>query len=118
MTGAGRSLLRDDGAGSVLAVTILAVVMVFAAALTAASGLAVAGRRAAAAADAAALAAADVASGLLPGIPCESAVRVAATNGGSLRSCTLDGPIATVVVDAGGVWPVAGTARAGPPGSP
>ena len=50
----------------------------------------------AAAADAAALAAADAASGAVPGHPCEVAVLVAEANGASVRSCEVDGLVATV----------------------
>lgn len=49
-------------------------------------------------ADASALAAADVLSGLVPGVPCETAARVAAAGGASLERCDLDGPVATVTV--------------------
>ena len=70
------------------------------------------------AADAAALAAADVASGLLPGHPCDAATRVAAANGAALRTCTVDGLVATVVVSR---WVLgfafAESATAGPAGS-
>lgn len=50
------------------------------------------------AADAAALAAADAASGRVPGLPCETAARVAAADGASLERCDLDGAVATVTV--------------------
>jgi secretion/DNA translocation related TadE-like protein len=107
----------DCGSGSILAVALLAVIVLFTVALAVASGLAVAGRRAATAADLAALAAADSASGLLPGIPCEEAARVAAANAALLGDCAIDGQIALVTVKLLGRWPVHSTARAGPPGS-
>lgn len=49
-----------------------------------------------AAADAAALAAADTAVGIVPGVPCDAARRVAAANGASILSCDIDGLIVTV----------------------
>ena len=72
----------------------------------------------AAAADAAALAAADTASGLVPGYPCDVAARVAAANGASIDSCTVDGLVATVVVSRGILGlTLAESATAGPAGS-
>lgn len=72
----------------------------------------------AAAADAAALAGADVASGLIPGFPCETAARVAAGNGAGLASCVVDGLIVTVTASRSIVGvAVTSTATAGPPGS-
>jgi secretion/DNA translocation related TadE-like protein len=70
-----------------------------------------------AAADAAALAAADVAVGIKPGVPCESAAAVAASNGARLDDCVVDGVVVTVGVEVA----VAGfglsvRATAGPPG--
>jgi secretion/DNA translocation related TadE-like protein len=71
----------------------------------------------AAAADASALAAADVAVGIVPGYPCETAGQVAAANGAALGSCHLDGLVATVSATR---WiigiPVTSIATAGPPG--
>jgi len=87
----------DGGSGSVLAIGIgLALVALLALVLPLYSALAV--RQAVAgAADAAALAAADVASGLVPGYPCEMAGRVAAANSASVVSCEVDGLVVTVV---------------------
>jgi len=113
-----RSLRGERGAGTVVALgvglgvmAVLLLVMPLAAALSARHAVT-------AAADAAALAAADTASGLVPGHPCDAALRVAAANGTSLRSCILDGPVATVVV---GRWVLgfafAESATAGPAGS-
>jgi len=71
-----------------------------------------------AAADAAALAAADTASGLVGGIPCDSAARVAAANGAGLSECTVDGLVVTVTVQRPIVGiAVSATATAGPPAS-
>ncbi len=74
-------------------------------------------RSVAGAADAAALAAADVASGLVPGIPCDAAGVLAAANGGVLTSCDVDGAVVTVGVS-GSVLGIPFTIRAtaGPPG--
>jgi secretion/DNA translocation related TadE-like protein len=68
------------------------------------------------AADAAALAAADVAVGILPGLPCEAAAEVARANGAALGGCAADGLIVTVTVSRTllGI-PVTATATAGPP---
>lgn len=74
--------------------------------------------RAAGAADAAALAAADIAVGILPGIPCEAAATVAKANGASMTGCEPDGAIITVrvaVLIMG--FQVVATATAGPPGA-
>jgi secretion/DNA translocation related TadE-like protein len=71
------------------------------------------------AADASALAAADVAVGLVPGVPCEVAAMVAQANGASLADCRLDGLVATVTAGASVLGlPVAATSSAGPPGDP
>jgi secretion/DNA translocation related TadE-like protein len=68
------------------------------------------------AADAAALAAADVASGRMPGQPCEAAARLAEANDAVLTDCVVDGAIVTVVVERWvGVVPVRAIATAGPP---
>ena len=93
-----RAARGDRGAGTVVTLgfglgivaTLLLVLPLYAALATRHS--------ATAAADAAALAAADVASGLVPGQPCDSAARVAAANGASLEACSLDGLVATVTV--------------------
>jgi secretion/DNA translocation related TadE-like protein len=72
----------------------------------------------AAAADAAALAAADVASGLVPGHPCDVARRVAAANGASVELCAVDGLVATVTVGRTILgFPLSERATAGPAGS-
>ena len=71
------------------------------------------------AADAAALAAADVAIGIVPGVPCDAASTAAALNGARLSECRLSGVVATVATESFvlGVR-VEARARAGPPGSP
>ncbi|CAN5206167.1 hypothetical protein BH11ACT5_BH11ACT5_24210 [soil metagenome] len=91
--------MRDDrGAGTVVALGLgLAIVAVFMLAIPLYVGLA-ARHAVTGAADAASLAAADAASGLVPGHPCDLAVRVAAANGSSVENCTVDGLVATVTV--------------------
>jgi secretion/DNA translocation related TadE-like protein len=67
------------------------------------------------AADAAALAAADTISGLVPGVPCDTAGRAAQLNGANLGGCTFDGLIATVSVSRpAGLPTIEARARAGP----
>ena len=69
----------------------------------------------ASAADSAALAAADARVGAVTGYPCERAAEVAAANGTSMTSCTVDGLVATVTVQrqlAG--FTIRQTATAGP----
>ncbi|MCU1544065.1 MAG: hypothetical protein JWM50_1930 [Microbacteriaceae bacterium] len=106
----------DRGAGSVLAVGIVAaMVCVTAIAIPLYSVLAhkqaVAG-----AADAAALAAADVRVGILAGEPCAVAESVAAGNRFELAGCHLDGLVVTVVVRASVAgFPLDAAATAGPP---
>lgn len=108
---------RDEGgAASVLAVGLVAATLI-AAGLLAPLCAAFAARQAAAgAADAAALAAADTASGLVPGVPCEAAMRAAELNGASLDECTVEGLIARVTVSTTVLsLPITASARAGPP---
>ena len=69
----------------------------------------------ASAADSAALAAADARVGAVTGYPCERAAEVAAANGATMTSCTVDGLVATVTVQrqlAG--FTIRQTATAGP----
>lgn len=110
------SVPSECGAGSILAVTVLAMIvatMLLVAPLTRALVIraGVAG-----VADASALAAADVARGIVPGVPCEIAASIATSNGALLDKCRVDGVIVTVrvrvVVFA---FPVTATATAGPP---
>ncbi|WP_166866473.1 MULTISPECIES: Rv3654c family TadE-like protein [unclassified Salinibacterium] len=106
----------DDGAGSVLALAIVAVVVLVALSLIVATAAFAARQRVVAAADAAALAAADVRLGVVAGDPCAVADRVARAHGARLTSCALDGAVATVEASAEllGV-PIRITSRAGPP---
>jgi secretion/DNA translocation related TadE-like protein len=86
----------EAGSASVLAVGIAGVlVMTVAAVLPLYIGMSVR-QSVISAADAAALAAADVAVGILPGIPCEIAATVATANGAVLTACVLDGLVVTV----------------------
>ena len=103
------SILAASVAGSTILLTALVLLV----------GAALVEKRAiAGAADAAALAAADVASGLVPGIPCDAAARIAAANGGALSTCEVDGAVVTVGVS-GSVLGIPFTIRAtaGPPGN-
>ncbi|MGM7668458.1 Rv3654c family TadE-like protein [Microbacterium sp. A93] len=105
-------------AGSALAAGVLAVAAALSLGLAAVGGAAVTAQRAAGAADAAALAAADAVSGAIitDEEPCALAARVAAASGATLTSCTIDGSVATVQVQAAysGLAAVS-RARAGPP---
>ncbi|WP_261165991.1 Rv3654c family TadE-like protein [Microbacterium sp. Marseille-Q6965] len=103
-------------AGSLLAAAAVAGTSALMVGLLAVGGAGVASQRIAAVADAAALAAADVASGAIPGDPCERAREVAQTQGAVVAECALDGIVATVAVEGrfSGL-PVTGRARAGPP---
>lgn len=75
-------------------------------------------QRSAAAADAAALAAADVAVGIVPGVPCAAAASLATANGAILTRCEPDGAVVTVRVDIRILgFDVPATATAGPPGT-
>ena len=106
----------DSGAGSVAAIGVAAATVMMVGLVAPIVGVSVARHRAAALADAAALAAAAVAAGLSAGEPCDVAARLAATGGGDLRSCELDGLVATVAVSIpmlGGAVAVYSTA--GPP---
>jgi len=108
----------DRGSGSLLALGVgLAMVTLLAVALPLYMGLAVRGA-VAAAADASALAAADVASGSIPGFPCETAEEVAAANGAAVESCDVDGLVVTVVATRQWAGVTArSAATAGPAGS-
>ena len=103
--------------GSILAASVAGSTILLTALVLPVGAALVEKRAIAGAADAAALAAADVASGLVPGIPCEAASRLAEANGGSLASCELDGAVVTVGVS-GRVLGIPFTihASAGPPG--
>jgi len=87
---------HESGSASVLSVGIVGVlVMAVATVLPLYIGMSV--RQAViAAADASALAAADVAVGIIPGVPCEIAATVASSNGAVLTACVFDGLVVTV----------------------
>lgn len=115
---------RDEGAATIWAVALLAVLGLVATATGAVASLAVARQRVAMAADLAALAAAST-----WGDPCAAAARSAAGNGAVLLTCARDGPDVLVAVAAevpslaGRVFTLLGhpveqvtaSARAGPP---
>ena len=108
----------ERGSGTVVAVALLAAVILVGTAVIVAAQAAVVARRAAAAADAAALAAADTALGIVPGVPCETARRVAQADGAALTGCHLSGTTARVEVRSSTPFGHIGArARAGPPGS-
>ena len=114
----GKTVGREDGAGSVLAVALIATVLAITLLLVPLYSLLTVRARAAGAADAAALAAADVAVGIVPGVPCEIAASVASANRARLTECQADGVIVTVRVSVtvfGFLVQVAATA--GPPGA-
>ena len=103
--------------GSILAASIAGSTILLTALVLPVGAALVEKRAIAGAADAAALAAADVASGLVPGIPCDAAATLATANGGTLASCEVDGAVVTVGVS-GSVLGIPFTilATAGPPG--
>ncbi len=107
--------MTDDGAGTVLAICLVAVMASLVLAC-AGLGAAVIGRhRAAAAADLAALAGADRALGRSDGAPCPAAREVARVNGGVLAECTVsaDGTVTVLVrVSLPRPWTGWGTAQA------
>ena len=89
--------LRDDhGAGSVLAVAIVGVLVAVTALALPLYMVLAAKQAAGGAADAAALAAADVRVGIVPGEPCVVAASVARANGAELGACEFDGLVVTV----------------------
>ena len=108
-------------AGSALGAGLLVVSATLSIGLAAVGGAAVTAQRAADAADAAALAAADAATGAVPTAeaPCTLAARVAVAGAARLTSCSLEGDVATVSVEAAyaGLAAVS-RARAGPPEGP
>jgi secretion/DNA translocation related TadE-like protein len=106
----------DRGAGSVLAVALIAGVLSLTVMLVPLYSVFATKQALAGAADAAALAAADVRVGLEPGEPCAVAARVASANGGRLSSCHVDGLVVTVRVTATVAgFAVGVAATAGPP---
>ncbi|MET4158837.1 Rv3654c family TadE-like protein [Agromyces sp. PvR057] len=112
---------RDRGAASVVAIGLIAAVVLLTTLVLGVTTTYVDARRAAAVADAAALAAADAVTGVIAGLPCEVADRVARRNGATLRSCEVDGAVSRVVIAVPARIPgldAEASARAGPPGSP
>jgi secretion/DNA translocation related TadE-like protein len=106
----------ERGSGTVLCLAIIGVLVCLTGGVVAVAGASVAKQRASGAADVAALAAADVASGRLPGSPCQEAARVAGANGAVLSSCAVAGTVATVTASIGYLgFTVTVQARAGPP---
>ncbi|WP_394770199.1 Rv3654c family TadE-like protein [Lacisediminihabitans sp.] len=107
----------ESGSGSVLGVAVVAAVIAVATLMVPVVGALAAVGQGWAAADASALAAADVAVGIQPGIPCESAAAVAASNGARLDGCVVDGAVVTVSVEVAVVgFRLSIRATAGPPG--
>ncbi|MBK4348811.1 Rv3654c family TadE-like protein [Lacisediminihabitans changchengi] len=106
----------DRGSGSILAVALTAGMLCLAGVCAPLLAALPALQKTAGAADASALAAADVASGALPGVPCDAAGRVARANGVALARCEVDGTIVTTSVStlvAG--FHIAASATAGSP---
>jgi secretion/DNA translocation related TadE-like protein len=108
----------DRGSGSVLGLAVIAAVLCLAGMLVPLVSITIAKQRVTTGADAAALAAADVAAGILPGVPCEAAASVTRSNGLSTGDCELRGEVVTVSAHLSVMgFEVTGTARAGPPGA-
>ena len=106
---------RDDGAGTVLALGLVAVLGAVVLACAALGSAVVARHRAGAAADLAALAAADRTAGRAAGPPCPAAAAVAAVDGAAVSSCTVapDGSVTVAVsVRLPPPWNRLGVARA------
>jgi secretion/DNA translocation related TadE-like protein len=112
-----RRFASESGAGSLLAVGVLASVLaVTSMVITVSLALAVK-QRVTGAADAAALAAADTASGAIAGFPCDVAATAARLNGAELVRCEVSGAVATVSARVGYLgFDISVAARAGPPG--
>lgn len=108
----------ERGSGSLLTVAVIGALVCMAGLCTSLAAVLGAAQRLSVAADQAALAAADVASGLLPGVPCEQAARVASAHSGTLQHCAVEASVSTVEVG-GSALGLALSARssAGPPGT-
>ncbi|WP_161580453.1 Rv3654c family TadE-like protein [Subtercola vilae] len=91
-----RALADETGAGSVLCVAIVAVVLLVIALLLSVTNALAVKHQVQTSADAAALAAADVAAGVVSGYPCEVAAAVAEREGVVLGSCQMQGMVAEV----------------------
>ena len=96
----------EDGSGTVLALTIIAVLLVLTVVIAGLIGVVSANRRASAAADLSALAAADAYRGLTEGDPCAVAADLAERHGAHLESCMFPDRPETVEVTV--AVPVAG----------
>jgi len=108
----------ESGAGSILAISLLAASVLLTALLVSSLALLVAGRSVENAADAAALAAADTASGAIAGSPCAAAAASAVLNDVAITRCSVDGLIASVsVARRVQSLELVASARAGPPPS-
>ena len=108
----------SDGSGSVLALAVIGAVIGVLALTVPLYSAFVARAALEGAADASALAAADVAVGIVPGIPCDVAAKVANANGAGLDACRVDGLVVTVHVRSQFLGSELGaSATAGPPGA-
>lgn len=106
----------ETGAGSILAVAVVAGLIALTAILLPLYTALAVKQSTLGAADAAALAAADVAVGIVAGFPCATASRVAAANGAVLSACSLDGLVVTVSVSRSILgMQLTAVATAGPP---
>ncbi|WP_370056458.1 Rv3654c family TadE-like protein [Leifsonia sp. EB41] len=109
---------RERGAGTVLALAVVAVTVALTTAAIGVTGAWGARQKAAVAADATALAAADVAVGRTSGEPCARADVVARGNGASMTGCVVEAVVVSVEVSVPYLaWETSAAARAGPPGS-
>jgi secretion/DNA translocation related TadE-like protein len=105
----------DGGSATVVLIAVLAAVSFVVVSGLTAAGLRVASARAQGAADTAALTAAAATVGLVPGPPCAAARRSARAVAAELRTCSVTGTIARVVVVVGsGPLSVGAVAVAGP----
>ena len=108
---------RDRGAGTVLAVSLVALVLMLSAGALAVGSAVVASHRARLAADLASLAGASAAQDGSSTAACSAAQRVARANGAVTRSCSVDGADVEVTVSVkASLWPAPAMARsrAGP----
>ncbi|MEY2848359.1 MAG: hypothetical protein RI885_1024 [Actinomycetota bacterium] len=106
----------ERGVGSVLALSVTAVLLAAVILIAPLAAVLTAQSRARAAADASALAAADVAVGLRSGSPCPAAREAAVAGGATLSACVVDGVVVTVRVAVPAArWDVVAVATAGPP---
>ena len=86
----------ERGAGSVLAVGVVAATVAAVLLMTPVAVALLTKQRVTAASEAAALAAADVVAGIAPGSPCAVATTVAQTADVGLTACVIEGPVVTV----------------------